>query len=162
MTTDSGQDKALAQWASADDRLIGNSLIESVPILNTLGIRLLKVTPSQTTISLTINESNVGPYGSVLGVALIAAADMAACVAAASAWRHGGDEKIGGFATQDFSSSFCRAARVGPVLIKAETQHCSQRRAVVAFTAHDQGQEDAIVLTGVVTVARLGNNPKNG
>ena len=91
---------------SAADNDINSSLLEAVPILTDLGISIVEVAPSQAILKLTVNEANVGPYGAVLGAALISAADMAACIAAVSTWRGNGDEGMGGFATQEFSSSF--------------------------------------------------------
>ena len=134
---------------------IGHSLLEIVPILKELGVSVLEVTPTCTTLELRINDSNVGPYGAVLGAALMAGADMAACIAAVASWRSNGDREVGGFATQEFSSSFCRSARIGPVLIKAEPQYSSTRRAVVNFEARDLGRDNTIALAGVATIVRL-------
>jgi len=134
---------------------IGSALLRSVPILGTLGISVTETTSSHTTLKLELSESNVGPYGAVLGLALVAATDMSACIASSVAWRHSGDGELGGFATQDVAVSFCRPARIGPIFIKAEIKHLSKRRAVVNIIAFDHGQEDVIVLTEIVTVARL-------
>ncbi|MDE0603157.1 MAG: hypothetical protein OXI18_02040 [bacterium] len=139
---------------SAADNEIDSSLLETVPILTDLGISVVEVAPSRAILKLTVNETNVGPYGAVLGAALISAADMAACIAAVSTWRGNGDERIGGFATQEFSSSFCRSARVGPVLINAVTQYSSERRAVVNFLVQDGGRDDIVVMTGTATIIR--------
>ena len=137
---------------------IGSALLKDVPILSTLGISVTEANASQTTLKLELSESNLGPYGTALGLALVAATDMSACIASSVAWRHSGDGQIGGFATQDVTVSFCRPARVGPIYIKAEVQHLSKRRAVVNTIAFDRGQGDVIVVTGIVTVARLHDN----
>lgn len=136
-----------------DGAFLADALVKSVPLLSSWGVTIdvLSAEDGHVRGLLPAQPQVCGPFGSVLGAAMLSLADLVAGAAAAFAWRARG---LGAstFVTQELSFQFL-ASTSDDVIAAAEAIRVSDHRAVLALRV--SSQEGATLAVGHTSVRRL-------